>query len=42
MLMRLDLDFWRMVGREDLFFRFWRGRAIFWRDLGVGGVVDTL
>ncbi len=25
---RLDLGFWRTRGREDLFFFFWRGRAI--------------
>ena len=34
MLMRLDLIFWRMRGREDLFFFFWRGRAMSWRGLG--------
>ena len=34
MLMRLDLVFWRMRGREDLFFFFWSGRAMFWRGLG--------
>ena len=34
MLMRLDLVFWRMRGREDLFFFFWSGRAIFWKGLG--------
>lgn len=28
MLMRLDLGFWRTRWREDLFFFFWRGRAI--------------
>ena len=33
MLMRLDLAFWRMRGREDLFSFFWRGRAMFWRGL---------
>ena len=28
MLRRLDLDFWRTRGREDLFFFFWSGRAM--------------
>ena len=42
MLMRLDLVFWRMRGREDLFFFFWSGRAMFWRGLGaaiIGNIV---
>ncbi len=28
MFRRLDLGFWRTRGRDDLFFFFWRGRAI--------------
>lgn len=28
MFRRLDLSFWRTRGSEDLFFFFWRGRAI--------------
>ena len=42
MLMRLDLIFWRMRGREDLFFFFWRGRAIFWKGLGAAKFVYTV
>ena len=41
MLMRLDFAFWRMRGREDLFFFFWRGRAIFWSDLSAAVSVNT-
>lgn len=28
MLKRLDLGFWRILGREDLFFFFWMGPPI--------------
>ena len=42
MLMRLDFVFWRMRGREDLFFLFWSGRAIFWRGLGAAKFVNTV
>ena len=42
MLMRLDLVFWRMRGREDLFFFFWRGRAIFWKGLGAAMSVNIV
>ncbi len=42
MLMRLDLAFWRMRGREDLFFFFWSGRAMFWRDLVAAIFVDSV
>ena len=30
MWMCFDLGFWRTRWREDLFFFFWRGRAMFW------------
>lgn len=35
MLRCFDLGLWRMRDREDLFFFFWRGRAILVSGLGI-------